>query len=184
MVDSTVGGADVLGGGAGDDDLRGEGFDLFDGAEGGDDTLAGGDGDDRLYGEAISLLARAVAGNGRLAGGDGDDLLYGDGNDASGNVVCGNDRLEGGAGNDLLYGDVDASSVFTDLADVQRGDDTFAFARGLGRDTVLDFENGRDHIDLLGNAGIDGFADVAANARQRGANTLIDLGAAAGGPAG
>lgn len=101
-----------------------------------------------------------------------------------GDVVCGGDRLDGGAGNDLLYGDADASNPFTDLADVQRGDDTFAFAAGSGRDTILDFEDDRDQLDLLAYAGIDGIADVAAHARQRGADTVIDLGAAAGGPAG
>jgi len=49
---------------------------------------------------------------------------------------------------------------------------------------IGDFENGKDAIDLPGFAGIDGIDEVRAQARQVGADTVIDLGAAAGGAAG
>ena len=46
----------------------------------------------------------------------------------------GDDRLEGGAGDDVLYGG--------------SGDDTFVFLAGHGTDTILDFTDGDDRIDL------------------------------------
>ena len=53
------------------------------------------------------------------------------------------------------------------------------FANGSGQDTIFDFENDKDVIDLTGFAGITGFDQVGAQSSQSGANTIIDLGAAA-----
>ena len=58
------------------------------------------------------------------------------------------------------------------------------FGRGADRDTVLDFEDGKDAIDLQGFRGIDDFGEVRPWATQADAGTVIDLGAAAGAAAG
>ncbi|WP_373740218.1 calcium-binding protein [Neisseria sp.] len=86
---------------------------------GGKDILFGGDGADKLYGGAGNDIL--YGGTARLPERD-DTLLSGwrwkDEND-------GNDFLDGGSGNDTLMGG--------------KGDDTYYFARGYGRDTIIDF---------------------------------------------
>ncbi|MDO6479642.1 hypothetical protein Q4518_08540 [Shimia thalassica] len=67
------------------------------------------------------------SGNDTISGGEGDDRLYGG---------IGEDHLDGGEGNDLLSGDSDA--------------DTFVFVTGSGNDTITDFEDGLDLIDVAG----------------------------------
>jgi hypothetical protein len=64
------------------------------------------------------------------------------------------------------------------------GADRFVFARGSGHDTIGDFQHHQDKIDLAGYRGIDSFVEVQAHATRSGADTVIDLGAAAGGEAG
>ena len=110
-------------------------------------------------------------------------MLLGDGDEVSGNARCGDDILIGGAGNDQLYGD-HIENVNTDLTNVKRGTDCFVFAQGSGLDTIVDFEDGRDVIDVSSFAGIDNFADVGSQAAQVGSDVVIDLGAAAGGASG
>ena len=66
----------------------------------------------------------------------------------------------------------------------QAGRDTFGFANGSGQDTILDFFDGRDVIDLSGYAGITFFAQISEQASGSGLNTVIDLGAASGGTGG
>jgi Ca2+-binding RTX toxin-like protein len=119
-------------------------------ARGGADRLYGDAGADRLYGDAFLLEERA-------RGGD--------------------DVLSGGAGNDRLWGDGEAAS---DAAEVVGGADRFVFGSGSDRDTVLDFEDNKDVIDVRGFRGIDRFAEVRAWATQADADTVIDLGAASG----
>ena len=60
------------------------------------------------------------------------------------------------------------------------GADLFVFGRGDDRDTVLDFEDNKDAIDVQGLRGIDRFAEVRAWAMQVDGGTVIDLGAASG----
>ena len=92
----------------------------------------------------------------------------------------GDDVLTGDSGNDQLYGDADPAQIFLPEAS-KFGADRFVFANGSGLDTIFDFENGRDLIDLTGFAGITLFDQVDAQATQVGADTVVDLGAAAGG---
>ena len=66
------------------------------------------------------------AGNDHLIGSAGNDYLYGD---------EGNDELYGGTGDDMLYGGA--------------GNDTFVYATGEGNDTIADYEEGKDVINIL-----------------------------------
>ena len=75
----------------------------------------------------------AGEGDDRLEGGAGHDRLLGE---------EGNDTLDGGADDDLLWGG--------------RGDDTFVFEPGHGNDTIKDFIDGEDTIDVTA------FTDVTA----------------------
>jgi len=156
-------GNDNLYGGAGNDILRGgNGNDVVDGNRGndtlfgeagndillgdnGNDLLRGGDDDDIVKGQAGNDMLFGDAGNDTLAGGDGNDVLRGgDGNDAltggsEGDILygdAGDDLLNGGAGADILYGG--------------SGSDTFVLARGKGADTIMDFADGQDRIQLQG----------------------------------
>ncbi|WP_183142275.1 calcium-binding protein [Pseudomonas cichorii] len=66
------------------------------------------------------------AGNDVLNGGDGADWLYGG---------DGNDILDGGAGNDRLSGDA--------------GNDTYRFYRGMGQDTINEFDSTTGNVDTI-----------------------------------
>jgi Ca2+-binding RTX toxin-like protein len=69
-----------------------------------------------------------------LNGGGGDDKLYG---------WTGADTLNGGAGNDTLDGGYDRD-VLTGGA----GNDRFVFDWHSGRDTITDFQDGYDKINV------------------------------------
>lgn len=121
-------------GGSGNDKLKGGGFsDHFFGGtgddklfgQGGDDVLTGDQGKDKLFGGAGSDTLSGGADNDNLFGQDGDDVLTGD---------QGNDRLFGGEGDDTLSGG--------------DGADRFIFAANSGDDSITDFEDGVDRIDL------------------------------------
>ena len=53
------------------------------------------------------------------------------------------------------------------------GDDTFIFAAGHGNDTITDFTDGEDAIDLTAISGISGFQDLTIAAD--GSAAVIDL---------
>ncbi len=98
---------------------------------GGSDKLYGGRGADRLFGQGGNDELRGGRGHDELNGNRGDDLLKGG---------RGRDLLEGKNGEDILVGG--------------RGGDTFLFAnlassrKWNGVDTILDFQPGRDLIDM------------------------------------
>ena len=140
-------GSDTVLGGAGDDRLYGCGT-----TEGGGMSaayLAREDQADLLFGGAGNDLIVGAGGDDTLRGGTGNDLLYGD---------WGADRLVGGAGDDTLHG-----GVGPDRLRGGAGADIFAFAManapavsgleagsGEGRDVVLDFTRGEDHLRFEG----------------------------------
>ena len=99
---------------------------------GGTVSISGLGGDDVLDGSA---------GHDRLAGGDGNDILRGLDGDDKLLGESGSDKLSGGSGADRLFGG--------------KGSDTFIFTSGEeGADTITDFVNAEDRIDLSGFAGL------------------------------
>ncbi len=152
-------GADKLYGQDGDDSLLGgDGKDTLEGGSG-NDTLDGGGKNDRLDGGAGNDVLSGGNNNDVLDGGTGDDALSGDqGNDKL-NGGAGADTLEGGRGRDQLTGGADA--------------DTFVFASNGNDDTIMDFEDGLDMIDVSAIGSISGFGDMTIT--QVGGNVLIDL---------
>ena len=170
--DSFLGGTgnDLLGGSTGNDFLSGDaGNDTLAG-QAGDDLMGGGVGDDRLWGgggndsllgdEGRDLLVShhgddiLIGGddNDTLAGQEGNDTLGGDGGDDRLYGGSGNDGLVGGAGNDTLYGfagdDVLNGGEGNDFLSGDAGNDIFIFSAGSGHDTIRDFTDGEDLIDI------------------------------------
>jgi uncharacterized delta-60 repeat protein len=122
--------ADILGrdiiGTAGNETLNGGIYNDRLRGFGGDDTLNGNSGDDLLEGGA---------GVDTLNGGRGNDFLRGE---------AGNDILDGGSGRDILIGGAGADSLTGGT-----GRDTFVlYSQSEGVDTITDFEDGFDLIDL------------------------------------
>ena len=103
----------------------------------GNDHIEGKEGADDLFGEEGNDTVEGGAGADRLFGGEGDDTLDGG---------TENDFLHGGEGDDELRGG--------------NGADVFAFGAECGYDTVVDFADGEDRIDLSALAGIAGFDDL------------------------
>ena len=114
-----------------------------------DNTLKGRAGDDTLYGGP----------------GGGDDWIYGENGNDRVFGGKGNDTITGGAGDDTLSGGAD--------------DDTFVFAPGDGDDTIMDFGNADDRIDLRAFEDIDSINDLSME--QQGDNVVIDLSEQGGG---
>ncbi|MDR0716394.1 MAG: putative Ig domain-containing protein [Azoarcus sp.] len=130
--DSLVGGAgnDLLSGGEGNDQLAGdEGNDTLNGGAG-NDLLLGGAGSDRLAGDAGADTLSGEAGNDVLLGGGGDDLLI------------------GGKGDDTLAGDGLSSGTSGFVVLNGSGNDTYRFAPGDGRDTIIERSGYKDILKL------------------------------------
>lgn len=154
-------GADVLNGDGGHDTLYGwnENDILYGGTENdalyggfGADQLFGGIGNDTLWGDTDNDHVQGDAGRDRLFGGSFNDTLDGgDDNDSLWGDV-GNDTLLGGSGVDQLFGGIGNDSLNGGAGhDLLTGGslrDIFVFAGNAGRDRVMDFEQGRDRVDL------------------------------------
>jgi Ca2+-binding RTX toxin-like protein len=152
-------GADILNGGQGADALHGDGDNDTLIGLGGADTLYGGDGDDNLNGNAANDTVYGDAGNDIIEGGQGADNLFGgDGDDVISGAVgfdtlfggIGDDELNGNAGNDVLNG-----GLGDDLLRGGTGADTFEFLAGDGHDTIRDFGNNVDPIQLAASLAAD-----------------------------
>ena len=151
-----LGGDDTVFGGGGDDSIRGgEGRDSLLG-DAGDDTIFGDAGNDWVVGGADNDTLYGGADNDRLVAGSGADELFGG---------AGADALNGGLGDDTLTGGADA--------------DTFYFNGAFGTDTITDFTDGEDTIDLTAMTDITGFGDLTISAD--GTDAVIDLTSQGGG---
>lgn len=161
----------VFNGGAGDDELAGEGATtaLIADGEGGDDVLEGGGADDELSGGDDDDTLRGGLGADRLIGEGGDDILEGgDGVDR----LFGNggaDDLNGGDGDDIVSGasgdDVIRNSAGDDTLDGGAGSDVADLSDALAavtfdafNRTIQDGLGGTDTIvaDADGGSSIEG----------------------------
>lgn len=151
--------ADALSGSGADDAILGlAGNDTLFG-KGGADDLWGGIGNDALHGGAGDDHLRGNNGKDVLDGGAGRDLLEGGVGDDTLSGGAGADELSGGAGRDQLRGGGGADRF------------VFADADGVARDTILDFEVGRDVIV------VDGLEIAAIRGGPLGARVQFDNGA-------
>jgi Ca2+-binding RTX toxin-like protein len=91
-----------------------------------------------------------------LKGKAGDDVLKAWAAMTSCTARSGNDKLYGGSGDDKLCG-----GSGDDRLTGGAGQDTFVFERRGGSDTVTDFRDGHDKIDVSRLAGVDSLADLA-----------------------
>lgn len=167
--------------------------------------LYGNGGNDRLYGQEGSDYLYGGSGADRLYGGSGTDTAsYSTAtkgvtaslsnpllntNDAKGDIytsienlygtkyadkLIGNgsaNRLTGGAGNDVLNGNAGSDTLVGGA-----GYDDFVFKKGYGKDTILDFTNGIDQIDLR-SYGFSGVGSVLNKAAQVDADVHITFAA-------
>ena len=136
----------------------------------GSDILSGGAGNDRLNGSGGNDVIDGGTGNDRVFGGNGSDTISGG---------QGNDVLTGGSGEDKMTGGAGADRFdFNAL--------TESSISAATRDTITDFNQGVDLIDLASIDAIDGagsdafiyggaFAAGHIEAVQVGANTLIRM---------
>ena len=140
-----------------------------------DDTLInGGDGFDYAYVETYKSYGAnfKVAGTNveYVGGGLADDVIDATGV-AYGTVLFGNygnDVLIGGAGNDRLHG-LGRRRHLTGGA----GNDTFYFAAYSGRDTVTDFTDGQDVLNMTGYGGLTSIGQLAITDTAQGASDRL-----------
>ncbi len=150
--------------------IFGTGDDVAYGMDGGEDYIQGGKdndyirglaGDDHLEGDGNDDTLEGGNGNDSLLGDSGSDVLYGDAGDDMVEGGNGADTLYGGAGNDTLIGG-GSSDAF--VIDVDAGT----------ADTITDFNENNETIDISAFAGIDELADL--NLTQVGSDVTADLG--------
>lgn len=161
MVQGPVGGNDLIrGGGHSDNLLQGDARYLM--SAGGDDTLiASNTGTNTLCGDAYQMLNRAKGGDDTLISGRGDDQLWGDAKFRSG----------------IYLGEASEEEWYENPPEIDEttgGADRFVFARRNGDDTIHDFVQGDDLIDLRLIARIDDFDDVRITVED--GNSVIHLG--------
>ncbi len=160
-------GDDLLRGGGGDDNIRGSGGDDRLRGNGGDDTLKGNGGSDNIKGGGGVDNIKGNGGADVIKGGGGADTVKGGGGSDTIDGGGGADRLEGGGGADVLTG-----KGGDDTLKGNGGADTFRFRASDRNDTILDFRQGQDKIEIQNGArSFDGLTF-----EQDGADVLIGFG--------
>jgi Ca2+-binding RTX toxin-like protein len=124
-------------------------------------VINGNTGNDRLTGGLLGDTINGGTGNDWVFGGAGNDIL-------SGNE--GNDHISGGMGADLIAGGL-GNDFLTGGTEV----DTFVFAKGGGKDTVLDFDADLEKIQFDNFTGLSASA-LMASVVIDGTNAIIDTG--------
>ncbi|WP_435259250.1 calcium-binding protein [Thioclava sp. FR2] len=199
----TAGGDDFISTGFGDDQVNaGSGDDyVYVVGPSQSDTIDGGDGEDTVYldfsanagpvairvdtsrhnpmaitldGSRLNITNFEVIeiagsrGDDSIRGGDGDDRIEG---------YLGDDILLGYAGADVLSGslgdDTIAGGAGRDTLSGGEGADDFVFARKGGRDTIVDFEVGVDHIVISAGSRVSSFDDLQIS--QHGDDVWINM---------
>jgi Ca2+-binding RTX toxin-like protein len=145
----------ILGGTEDDWLCGGPNRDIILGKEG-VDTLLGNRGEDSLHGGEDNDIIYGTEDSDFLEGGKGNDTLWG-GRE--------NDTLWGGVGDDFLSGDSG-----DDFLIGGSGNDRFLLGANSGMDTILDFELGKDAIDLSR-----GLTSSQLSITQTNSDTLIRL---------
>lgn len=178
---------DSIRGDSGENDLYGRA---------GNDELNGGAGADRLFGEDGEDELWGLSGADRLDGGDGIDIVVywasdaavtvnledgtGQGGHAEGDVIVDVENLWGSDHNDVLSGDSGANRLHgssgndelqgnggDDVLEGGDGADRFIFGRSNGDDTILDFTDNEDLIDLS-KIDLSGFDDLILSSDSNG----------------
>lgn len=154
------------------------------------ETLTGLEGNDTLIGLAGDDVIVGNVGKDAILGGDGEDVIIaGSGKDFV-NGGNGNDDIRGNGLQDVLIGGKGADSINggsgEDRLDGEEGadkltggseSDTFVYWDDYANDKIVDFEDGLDRIDMIGNSSFTSFLDVQAVAVQNGSKVDIDDGA-------
>ena len=161
------GGNDNIKGGGGDDRLRGNGGDDTLKGGGGDDNIKGGGGDDNIKGGGGSDNIKGNGGSDVIKAGGGADTVKGGGGADVINGGGGDDVLQGGGGNDTITG-----KGGDDTLKGNGGADVFQFRASDRNDTILDFRQGQDLIEI--QTGANSFA--ALDIEQDGQDVLIGFG--------
>jgi Ca2+-binding RTX toxin-like protein len=124
---------------------------IFDPRETGIDIQGTGNADD-FVGSKFNDKIKGKGGNDKIVGGNNNDKLWGDGGRDKLYGDNGKDTLKGGNGNDKLFGDKGKDKLYggkdNDKLTGGAGKDIFVFAKKEGKDTITDFTNGKDKIDL------------------------------------
>ena len=127
------------------------------------------DGNDRFDLSDSRDAVRGFNGRDKIFGNGGNDRLLGDGGADLVKGGAGNDQIKGGGGADTLTGGTGDDTLGGD-----GGADLFQFAIGDGADSITDFSNGLDRIDIL--SGATGFAGVTVTASGGGLDTVLQFG--------
>ncbi|MDB5471991.1 MAG: alkaline metalloproteinase [Caulobacter sp.] len=116
-----------------------------------DRTLVGTIGANTLTGDARNELIQGLDGNDTLNGLAGADRLEGG---------AGADRLSGGDGDDVLVG-----GAGQDTLTGGAGADVFVLGAGDGANTIADFQDGIDHIDIGGYGAYTAISQLTSGAK-------------------
>ncbi len=154
---SAQAGADEVRGGTGADDISGgSGADLLFGdsdpdvirGDDGDDEIIGGAGSDQLFGDAGLDVIHGNAGEDEIRGGDDADSLFGERGADQIFGGLGDDRVLAGEGNDIVFGDAGMDLLFGEAGDdiIGGGDDPDQIYGGAGEDNLAG-DGGNDFID-------------------------------------